>query len=265
MSPHSVHQRLLPSGALGADLGKAGGDDADRSNARRERVVRGGEHASRRHADEREIDRRTRIRESGRSRHSPHGLPAQVDRNDGSGKVPCEDVPEEFAPDRASARRRAIHGDPRRREECTEGSRDTDVIAIVDPFDVVTGRLDRHRRLDHPASRPLLHGEARAGHHSEHLTVAVQDLEHQSLDPCCGSASRRAARGAACPTPMPCISSETANATSAAVTSRKRSKLARATTRSSPPSPSTPISAPRELQSGSRNGSIRHARACTVA
>ena len=58
------------------------------------------------------------------------------------------------------------------------------------------------------------------------------------------------------PTPRPCSSSATVNATSADEGSRSRTKLASATMRSESSSPdSAPISEPLSSQSGSRKGS----------
>ena len=65
------------------------------------------------------------------------------------------------------------------------------MVAIVDPGDIAAGRLDQQGRLDHTTGHSLLHSEPRRVDDIEHLVIAREDLEHETLDSARGSTCRQ--------------------------------------------------------------------------
>ena len=109
-------QALLPLAALGAGLGEAGRDDAQRTDPLPERRLGRVEHLSAGNADHRQVDRIGALLDRAVSAHTGDRLAAAVHRIRRPGEVGLEDVPEELAADRAAPPRGPHHGHARGQE-----------------------------------------------------------------------------------------------------------------------------------------------------
>ena len=104
-------EQLAPAArALGAGLGEAGRDHAERAHALAQRLVGRLEHAAAGQADDREVDRVGDLGDRVVAAHAGDRLAAAVDRVGGAGEVGLEHVAEELAADRAAPARGADHG-----------------------------------------------------------------------------------------------------------------------------------------------------------
>ena len=262
-SASSASCRAAPSGPTSA---KPAEIDAERAHARRERVVRGGEHRASGHADEGEIDRRLDARErASLPGTSLDGLARAVDRNDGPAKCPASTLRKSsppIVPRRADAPYTATLAGARNARSDAATPRDRDrrpgrrsravgSIGIVASITPAVARCSTAK--PEPATTPSI------------CWLPGRISKTSRSMPLLRRRARRAARAAACRRRRPAVSSATANATSGS-RNRAGGRSSRARRRArSPPSPSTPISAPRALQSGSRYGSISSARGRSVA
>jgi hypothetical protein len=94
-------QPLLVLQALGADLGEARRDDADRLDAARKGGLGGVEHERSRQADECQVDDFRDVTDRPVGRHAADGLAVPVDRICRADEVGGQDVPEQLPADRA--------------------------------------------------------------------------------------------------------------------------------------------------------------------
>ena len=133
-------QLVLARHSLGAELGEARGDHADRSCPMSKDGLDDLEHRGSGNADEREIDGSRQILERCVSVDAVHRDAAAIDRIDGAGKARCPEVADERAADRARLGRRTDDRDARRREERPQGFGDCDMVALVAALEV-GGRL----------------------------------------------------------------------------------------------------------------------------
>ena len=156
---HQAEQELLALAALGADLGEAGGDDAERLDSTRERRLGGLEHQRAGQADDGEVDDLGYLSDGSVRAHAGDRLSAQVDGIGRTGEVGGEDVSEELAADRAAAARSTDHGDRPRLEEGAEGGGHGEVVALVDARAVQLGGRDREANLEFPAVQLSRHLE----------------------------------------------------------------------------------------------------------
>src|SRR5207237_1629654 len=140
---HETEQPLLALDPLGPGLGEAGGDDAERLRARRERRLGGVEDVLAREADHREVDLVRDLADRRVRSDAGNRLAGAVDRVRGAGEVAAQDVAKELAADRPAPRRRTEDGDGMRLEERPERGGDGDVVAQVDTLAVGLGRRDR--------------------------------------------------------------------------------------------------------------------------
>ena len=193
-------QLLLPLGALRADLGEAGGDDAERRHAVAQRRLGRVEHARARHADDGEVDRVGDLLDRRVRAHAGDRLAAAVDGVGGAGEVRGEDVAEELAADRAAARRRADHGDASRarRTARSDAATATWSRSSTRARNRSVGAIGKRTSTSPPSSvRDDL--EARVAEDREHRARSRAAPRRRTLDPDLARRARRAARAAASP------------------------------------------------------------------
>ncbi len=183
MLARELDQPLLAPPALGADLGEAGGDDAERADAGLERFLRCAEHVLAGQADHGEIDLLRDVGDARVAADAGHRLAAAVDGIGRAGEVSGEDVAEELAADRAAPRGRADHGHARRREESLQRRGDRDVVPLRDAIAVELCRCDREANLDRAAVELAHDVEAGVTEDEQHRTVLREHLGDELLDP----------------------------------------------------------------------------------
>ena len=171
------------SRALGAHLGEARRDDAQRRNAARERRRRGVEHLLAREADDGEVDRIGDLLDRAVRVHAGHRLAAQVHRVGRAGEVGGEDVAEQLAADRAAPTRGADHRDRLRLEERSQRRDHGSVVALLDARLELDGRDDREAHLDLLGVALPDDLEAGVGEDAEGSRVRRQDIGPESRDP----------------------------------------------------------------------------------
>ena len=187
---NEAEQALLALAALGADLGEAGRDDAERLDAAHERGLGSVEHVRPRQADDCEVDDLGDITDRLVRRHAAHRLAVPVDRVRRAGEVRRQNVSEQLAADRAPAARGADHSDRLRLEERAEGGRDGEVVALVDAGAVPLRRRDREANFELAAVELPRHLEAGALEDAEHRPVLRHHLRDEALDPLLGRERR---------------------------------------------------------------------------
>ena len=188
---HERQQLLLAGDALGAGLGEARRDDAQRARPRAERFLGSGEHEVAGKADHAEVDLIADLLEGAVGTHSGDGGTGAVDGIGGAGEPTREDVAEQLAADRPAAGRGADHGHRAWLEERAQRCGHRDVVALVDSRAVALGRLDREPHLDHAAFERARRHEAGVREHREHRVVLGQDLGDERLDAVGGGALRQ--------------------------------------------------------------------------
>ena len=164
-------QLLLPLASLGAGLGEAGRDHAERAHALAQRLVGRLQHPRPGQADDRQLDLVRDPRDRVVPAHSRDRLAAAVDRVRRAVEVRLEHIAEELAADRAAPARGADHGDRARLEEGAQRGGHGDVVAFLDACLKCLGRRDRKADL-HFAVLELAHDvEARPGEDAQHGAV----------------------------------------------------------------------------------------------
>ena len=252
---HQREQRVLARGALGTDLGEAGGDHAQRPHAAAQRRLRRLDHALGGDGDDREVDRPRHVGDRRVGAHARDGLGVRVDGMGGAGEVAGHDVAEQLAADRAAPRRGADHGHARGREERRQRGGDGQVVAAVDALEIAGGRLDRQRHLGRRRSRTRARPRSpRSRRRRAWRGCRAAPRRGSSRRPPCRPPAR-AARAAACRRPCPAARRPPRRRPRRGP-GRAAACSCRARRSARPPSSAiVPASEPRSSQSGSSIGS----------
>ena len=232
-----------------ADLGEAGRDHAQRAHAAAgAQLSAASSTCAARQADDGEVDRRPGSRRSSGTPRTPAtGSPRSVDRVGGAGEVGrrgcCGRARRRSS--RGGATRRSRRRDAARRTAASDAD-DGDVVARLDARREARGRRDREAQLDLAAARARARARTPRRRRLEQRRGSRPSPRRRSSSmPASRARERRAARADVCRCRAAARSSATANATSAPRRIAQPRVARERDDRSSPPSTSQPMSAPR--------------------
>ena len=196
-------------------LGEPGRDDHDAVHTFLRAVVDDRGNGVGRHHDERDVDRVGDVEDARVGAHARDRHRGRVHRVHRALEVVREQVAEQLVADRARAPARADDRDRTRREQPRRRRALGARLARFDRRDRVRRRFDREPHPHRAVHERPLRGPARVGEHVQHPRVVGQRVRGERRDAVRPARRPRGARAAACPSPRPCWSSCTENATSA--------------------------------------------------